>query len=369
MRRSAFLLIVVAFLLFACTTPAQESSSETVYEIGLIAPLSGDAAFIGEGLSGVTQVAVEDVNALWADDNKRLVVRYEDGMCNGREALSALQSLHDRYSITVISGGACSGETLGMAPYANDNQILLLSSGSTSPAIREAGEFVFRNYPSDDGVAIILSEQIAQQGFSRVALLSENTDYAQDLRDAFVSNLEQRGVEVVASENVLSSSRDFRTELTRIQQEQPTVLVLVPQTAPMSASMMRQVRELGLQAELFFPDLGVLFDALTDNRDLFVGVTTARYVVAAQDSEEYQDILARSSCTLEGYCAAQYDAIVLLADIIDSCGSVDALCVQQGLFDTQGRQGLAGELSFDENGEILGNFEIVRISEEAIELV
>ena len=49
------------------------------------------------------------------------------------------------------STGGCSDETLGMAQYTESEEVLLLTSLTSSDAISDAGDYVFRNYPSNYG--------------------------------------------------------------------------------------------------------------------------------------------------------------------------------------------------------------------------
>lgn len=70
-------------------SPVEEESGSI--QIGFIGPLTGDAAAYGEPLRNVIQLAVDEINEQGGIKGKDLEVIYEDGMCTGKEATSAMQ--------------------------------------------------------------------------------------------------------------------------------------------------------------------------------------------------------------------------------------------------------------------------------------
>src|SRR3989338_5772106 len=62
-------------------------------KIGLITPLSGDAASLGEFIKNVTDLAVAEINANGGIDGREITVIAEDDKCNSATAVSAAQEL------------------------------------------------------------------------------------------------------------------------------------------------------------------------------------------------------------------------------------------------------------------------------------
>src|SRR3989338_10803774 len=114
-------------LLSSCSTEQskQNSGNVKVYRIGSVVPLTGEGAVYGIPVQRVEQKAVADLNEKWASKNMKLEVVYEDGNCNGRDALTASQNLVNLKNAKIIIGGTCSSETLGMAPFTEENKVLL----------------------------------------------------------------------------------------------------------------------------------------------------------------------------------------------------------------------------------------------------
>src|SRR3989344_3402548 len=268
MKQSLITILLVAFaiLLAGCTssvktdTSSRTGAAETVYRIGAVAPLTGEGASYGQPTQRVVNKAVADLNERWkaAGKNQRLEALFEDGKCNGKDTLTAAQTLVNIKGVKVIAGGECSGGTLGMAPFTEANKILVFSSLSSSPEITKAGDYVFRNYPSDSAQVAVMAPFIIGKGHENVAILSENTDYAQALRKRYIDAFKNAGVVVVADEVNAPNAKDVRSELLKIKNAGPEALILLPQTVPMAAVYAKQVAEIGLDEQVYGNDVVVL---------------------------------------------------------------------------------------------------------------
>ena len=136
-KTTLFALLATVMLLTACSTTgpadsAMEAELPDVIKIGFIGPLTGGAAGYGQDIkSGVEYYYTQNPTIA----GKKVKVIYEDGKCNGQDAASAVQKLINVDKVKVIIGGLCSGETLAMAPIVEQAQVLIISPGSSSPAV------------------------------------------------------------------------------------------------------------------------------------------------------------------------------------------------------------------------------------------
>lgn len=345
----AILLTSILLVLAACAQ--QPTTDETVYTIGGISPLTGDGAVYGLPLRAATDLAIQDVNAQW--EGKRLEIIWEDGMCTGKNALSAAQKLVNLDGVKVIYGTICSGETLGAAPFTEQNQVIILSPSASSPDITHAGDFVFRDYPSDSAQMETLAGFIAGEGYGRVAILSENTDYAQAQRGLLLELFPDLGVNVVADEIVNSDVRDVRSEVAKMLAKDPDAIIILPQTIPIGGLFAKQIYESGFDAALLGNDIFGISDTL----ELYPKESEGAYaaIPAIPESAEYLRVVNESGCGLGLYCAAAYDGIFILAEALDACGE-DTTCIRDTLYERTFDVPLTGQIDFDENGDVTGGF-------------
>jgi len=355
------LLLFTLVVLAACATPTDtpDATEIIVYTVGFISPLTGDGAGYGLPIQAATQLAVADLNEQWAAEGKRLDVIYEDGRCNGKDALVAAQKLVNVDGVDIILGPGCSGETLGVAPFAEENQILLLSPASSSPDVTNAGDFVFRNYPSDVAQVDVMTAFIEAKGWTRVSIISENTDYAQALRTRYAEVLLENGVEILADEVTDPESRDVRTQMTKVLANDPEAVIFLPQTIPMSGVYAKQALEMGMSAVGLGNDVLILDQTISDHGTELEGFYAPRPIFDDQ-SEGFVRLVDETGCDIGLYCAASYDTVFIIADALEACGD-DSVCVRDALYATQNWEGLAGVTSFDENGDPAGNFEVLQI--------
>ncbi|MDD9954408.1 MAG: ABC transporter substrate-binding protein [Candidatus Woesearchaeota archaeon] len=358
-------MIALAVLLAACAAPAEETTTDgmTVYTIGWLGPLTGDGATYGLPLQRVTEKAVADLNEQWAAKNMKLEIIYEDGACAGRPALTAAQKLVNVDGVRIIHGGGCSGETLGIAPFTEANEVLLFSSLSSSPDVTNAGDYVFRNYPSDTAQVGALVSFIQEQGYSSVALLSENTDYAQALRRSYNEQLPAVGVEIVADEVVDPEARDVRAQMTKIADSEADAVLMLPQTVPMGGVFVKQYKESGIEAQLLGSEVFIMNDALNAYPDEMEGVYAPE--LATPEDEDFKAMQAATECEIGFYCGTMYDGVFIIAHLLEQCGE-DTACMKDtlnALEDWEGRY--SGATTFDENGDVSGEFFIHQVQDGA----
>lgn len=360
MRIAYLLPLVIAVLLAGCAPQSNTGDSETVFKIGVIAPLTGDGAVYGLPVQRVIQEATEDLNAQWASEGKRLEVVYEDGKCNGKDGLAAAQKLANIDGVRVIIGGMCSGETLGAAPFTEQQRILIFSPLSSSPDVTGAGDYVFRNYPSDTAQADRMAAFLSAQGYTRVAIISENTDYAQALRERYLMLLPEGGMQIVADEIINPSARDVRSEVAKVQAANPDVVIVLPQTIPVAGIIAKQLFESQLEADFAGNDVVGVDQTLNEYPTELEGFYAPVAVFEMEESPEFLQLKNDTDCELGYYCATTYDSVFLMAELLERCGE-DTACMRDFLYQTQGWNGvLAGTVAFDENGDVGGNFQIVQ---------
>ena len=131
-------LAIVTFAGCSLQNVSQQPAAKKTIKVGFVAPLTGDAATYGQYGTKAFKMAVEKFNN---EDHKiKFDVIYEDGKCDGKEAVSVANKLIGIDGVKYIIGGFCSGETLAMAPIAESNKVIMLSPGSGSPDITKAGK-------------------------------------------------------------------------------------------------------------------------------------------------------------------------------------------------------------------------------------
>lgn len=328
-------------------------------KIGFIAPLSGDASSYGFGEKNAVEMALAEINQNGGVIGQPIEVIYEDGKCNGKDAVTAAQKLMEIDNVKIILGGGCSGETLAIAPVTEEKKVILFSAFSSNPSISQAGDFVFRNMMSDKDIAEATGISAVNDGYKKIAILSENTDYAQGVRKNMIAKLKNLGAEIVADEIYATNAKDFRTQLTKIKAANPEAIIFDPQASVAAGLSVKQSKEMGLN----LPYYGVIAfsspEALSIGGEALNGLkfTDAPGLVKSNPKAQkfLENYLAQYPQPSSDYdIGARYDSVYLMAEAIKSCKKVDSECIKNYLYNLPEYKGVIGNYHFDQNGDSVG---------------
>jgi len=348
------IIIVIVVLVVVFYKPAPKE----VIKIGFIGPLSGEGAILGEGERNAVEMALEEINEKGIR-GKKLKVIYEDGKCDSKEAATVAQKLINIDKVKIILGGLCSSETLGAAPIAETNKVILFSAFSSSPDITEAGDYIFRTVLSDTHPDIIGPILPYLGEHKTVAVITENTGYSMGIRKGLKEQLPSYNVDIVADEIFPPGEKDFKTYLIKIKSANPEALFINAGTsADTPGLIVKQAAELGLTAKLYGNYLLIGSEAIKIAGDLLEGAM-------AYDAPLLDESNPRAKTFMEKYKArygepysfwdagARYDTVYIIADALEECGE-NTDCIKNYLYNMDWYEGTIGRFKFDEKGDVLG---------------
>ena len=186
--------------------------------------LTGPGETYGNVAVRAKQMAVDEINAAGGIDGRMLELIVEDSQCSAKEAVTAYRKLTDVDGVKIILGTSCSGAMLGVAPLAEADGVILFSGLASSPDIANAGDYIFRTQISDVEVGVATGNLMWGDGVRRLATITEATDYAEGVRRTTVAQFTKLGGQVVSQETYASDVTDFRTQLSKLLDDQPDAL-------------------------------------------------------------------------------------------------------------------------------------------------
>ena len=338
----------------ACAPEAQEGTIQTTggdepVKVGVMMPLTGDAASYGESVKNAVEFAKKELGA-----NVALI--YEDSKCDGKEAATVINKLISVDNVQVIVGELCSGATLAAAPVAEQNQVVMVSPASTSPAVSEAGDYIFRVIPSDALQGDFGAKLAYNMDLRKMAVLYGNDDYGAGFNDVLKEVFPSLGGEIVASEAVEKGAIDMRTQLTKIKDSGADALYIITNSPDSAAAALKQIKELGLDVVVFGSE-GLKADYILENSG-----DAAEGLIVTSVSTGAADWAARYTTEVGemGPFAAQgYDAMQAIALAIEAGATTGPEIKAQ--LDDLNFEGASGSISFDVNGDVFGNYEVYTV--------
>ncbi len=350
--------LALALALFAACAPKEAEDTTEPIRLGYIGPLTGDAVSFGTDTVNGARLAVEEINAAGGVNGRMVSLIAEDGRCNGADAASAAQKLVNIDKVVAIIGGQCSSETLGAAPITEAAKVILLSPVSSNPDVTHAGEFVFRVYPSDALKGTALANYFSTSTFTKIAMISENTDFCVGIHDS-VKNALKGDSALVFDETVEPGTKDYRTLFTRLKDMEFDVFLANGQSDSTVAAMVQQMRELGLTQPIVGTDtadsvtLGqIAKEAVEGLRALSVPSLSKNDPVGGPFVQKFEEEYGTPQVGFF-FAALSYEATRLILDTMRTVGT-EGPALRDALHALSGYNSIIGTMTFDKFGDIQG---------------
>ena len=310
------------------------------------------------------QMAVDEINAAGGINGRMLELIVEDEKCNAQDAITAYRKLTDVDGVKIILGTSCSGAMLGAAPLAEEEGVVMFSGLATNPDIANAGDYIFRTAMSDAQVGIDTGNVLWADEIRTLATITEATDYAEGVRRTSVAQFEKRGGRIVGEERYASDVTDFRSQLTKLFNEDPDALHIAAQSEFTGGTIIKQARELGYAGPIYSDIVPIGTTALEIAGDAATGMKAITADLDPANSKA-QEVLKNfreryNYITLQWYLGSAYDDVYITAECLKQTGDdQDADGFRDCLYEITWSGAIGDSYSFDENGEVVGLANVV----------
>lgn len=195
-------------------------AQETI-TIGALFSLSGDAASHGRAAQAVLQTAIEDFNQAFQQNPDRTPYKAQailfDTKSDPQVALERLQYLAS-VGVKVVLGPLTSAELFAVKDYADQQNLMLISTTSTAPSLAIENDSVFRLTPDDTHQGWATAALMQRRQTKAVAVLHLDDLFGQELADTTLLHFIEGGGEVLGRWVFSSGTTDFSTILQQVQQ-------------------------------------------------------------------------------------------------------------------------------------------------------
>ena len=331
--------------------------------LGAVLPLTGDLAAYGQSLERGILTAEDQVNREGGIEGRRLDVLIRDSASDPKRAAEAFRTLVLDEQVAAVVGGGSSDEALAMAPLAAQYRRILFSPSASSPILSSyAGDFVFRNWPSDALEGRATADLVAYTLHANsVLLFAERNAYADGLASAFEKRFSTQGrivdrLDFSAAE--AGSAPFLKSALERSRGAQ--VLYLVgygPDLLPLIAGLKREkvdrpmLSVSALAEQHFMAKAGRLLDGVVFLRPAYNPDSSSPVVQVFTSAYE-----SRYHHVPDIYAAHAYDAVMVLVSVMARNG-LSAQDIRKGLLSMKDFLGASGSMSFDARGEVIQPYE------------
>ena len=363
------ILVCVALLLLIPAVACGPREAETI-KIGVVMDLSGDLAAMGTRMLNGGQLAVEEINAAGGVLGKPVELVAEDGKTDPAAGLERVKKLIEIDGVQVIVGPMISGTSKLAIPYIKEHQVPCITMSATAFELSELDgtEWFFRACLMDDAQGRVLSDVIMEKGYTRVASIVLDNLYGKGVETALVEGLEEGGWtgEVVASVHYDEASKDYRTELGQIKDNNPDAVLIVSYCDD-GIIIFKQALEMGLDSIAWLGCDGNYGSGLFKEPKSaeFMEKAIAAGTRTVGSGASYDQFVAAYTAKFgeapEIYCDTTYDAVWSAAQAIEKAGAYDGEAIRVALTKLE-FEGASGPISFDAKGDrASGTFELWKV--------
>lgn len=204
-----------------------ESAGGT-FKIGGIGPINGPAAAYGQSVQYGMELAIKEINEAGGINGYQVEYNFQDDENDPEKAINAYNTLKD-WGMQVLVGTVTSKPCIAVnAETLNDNMFQITPSGSAVQCV--AGENAFRICFSDPDQGKASAQYIGGNKIAtKIAIIYDSSsEYSDGIRESFVAEAANQGLEVVASEAFTADSNtDFSVQLDKAK-EAGAELVFLP---------------------------------------------------------------------------------------------------------------------------------------------
>jgi branched-chain amino acid transport system substrate-binding protein len=322
----------VLALSFHHVSYAAPASGEPVF-FGVSGPLTGPNAQYGAQWKAGFDLALDEINSQGGINGHPLQYVFEDSQSDPRQAVGIAQKFVDDKRILIELGDFSSPASMAASPIYQRAGLVQLGFTNSHPDFTKGGDFIWSPSVSQSDAQPLLADLAVKQGFKRIAVLFQNTDWGRASKDVFVKAAAARGAQVVAAEGYQPTDKDFRATLLRARDAHPDALVLISYYSD-GAQIARQARTSGISLPIVAASSVYSPKFMELGGDAVNGVTTNTSFFPGDPSPEVQHFVrgfeAKYHHQPDAFNAFAYDATIIAAYALRA-GGPDRRAVRDAL--------------------------------------
>ena len=235
----------------AAAGASSEASSDKVFKIGGIGPVTGAAAVYGLAVKNGAQIAVDEINADGGINGHQIEFNFQDDEHDAEKSVNAYNTLKD-WGMQVLMGTVTSAPCVAVADKTNaDNMFQITPSGSSVECAQNPN--VFRVCFSDPDQGAASATYIAENKLAeKIAVIYDSSDvYSSGIYEKFAAEAANQGLEIVDAEAFTAeSNKDFSTQLQKAK-DAGADLVFLPIYYTEASLILKQADTMGYAPKFF----------------------------------------------------------------------------------------------------------------------
>jgi len=344
--------LIISMLVGVLLNISCVKKQKNVIKIGVLLPLSGEASTYGKEYIQGIQVAKKDFER---NNPIKIKLYVEDTEGRSKIGMLAFQKLVNVDKIKFFVGPAFSTVALTIAPFAVENNILIISPGVSSTKFVKMGKALFSIYPSSKNEALKLSDYCDKKRIAKLGVLYSENPAMKTIVDIFSKNYKGK---ILINERYKYGKKDFKNIIAKLKAHN-LKNVLIAGYRDEVGMFTKQINNIGYTINIF--SISTLLDEkfIQDYGNFIENIIfTAPYLTEEEIKDKsknfYEEYFATYHTAPTLWSALGYDAInLLLSAIRDNDYEENPTKISEILLTTP-YIGVIGRIEFDKYGAIRG---------------
>ena len=373
-------------------------------KLGTLAPTTGDLSSIGQNWPAAVQLAVDTINECGGVNEAQVSLITEDSQTEPSAGSSAMTKLAEVDKVAGVVGAFASSVSGAAVDVAVRNKVMMISPGSTSPVFTERAQndefngYWARTAPPDTYQSQALAALAQKQGFKNVSTVAINNDYGVGFEKQFVKAFKERGGNIVGKptrHDPKATTLDSEAKQAFGTKPKPDAVAAILY-AETGSLLLKSAFEQGLSDEVtvlltdgvYSPDFVQQVGKTADGKSIIAG---ALGTVPGANGAALKDFTAlwneKVGKELTAYVPHNWDAAVLMmlaaeasdantgegikskvievanapgTEVSDACEAMELVRSGEDI----DFQGASGNVDIDENGDVVGSYDVWQVGED-----
>jgi branched-chain amino acid transport system substrate-binding protein len=343
--------VVAALAVAALTVLTPQRPRVEVVKIGVVYPLTGPLAPIGQDQVNAIKLVFDEVNAkggIKSLGGAKLEIVLGDTKGDPRVGADETERLITVEKVALVMGAYQSAVTETASAVAERYGIPFVNPESTSPLLTERGlKWFFRVTPHDGilvtGMLEFLRDLNEKKGLNlrTLAVVYENTLFGQDTGRIVKENAAKYGFEVILDLQYTARSPDLTPEVEKIRAANADVVLFASYLTD-AIQFTRKMKELNVKPKVIIAnDAGHIHSDYLKavgadsehffSREVFNSDLAAVKPAIREANEKFK---AKYGKDMDGTIARAYTAALLVVDVLERAGSIDPESIRKALRET-----------------------------------
>lgn len=262
-----------------CALAGAARAADT-FKVGYVAsitgPIGATTKYYLDGLDG----GVNMVNDTGGIAGMKLEIVKCDSQSNEAQAVLCTKRLIEQDKVNLMLGVGGTAPTLAIEPTVQSAGIPLFAVAAGRTAYADPlKKWVFKTIITNDDQVPTMLKYMKRKGWTKVALIRDNTAFGNDSARQIKEEAQADGVEIIADETYTPTDTDMTAQLTRIRGLQPQAVINYALSITSGGLVAKEMIQLGMMQPSFV-GMNQQIDGYADNAG--PDATTHTFFVAAK---------------------------------------------------------------------------------------